>query len=256
MTRVTAGILFRVCCDKSMICRLGLGGIERTRNTELPSLALTLIARVASLSGRSLWRWIHGLGIPGLVVLGILDNAPFLSVPAGSADALVIVLASHKREWWAYYALMATIGEVIGGYLTYRFAEKSSEETLEKKFGKSRLEQVSSWFEKRGAGLVVAGGAMLPPPFPFTVVLTVAGVLHNPKKQFLTCLTVGRTVRFFAVAYLGRRFGQAVIAFFAQYYRPALYALIALAILGGVAALVYFTWYKPRLVRKERGSTR
>ncbi|HTP68787.1 MAG TPA: VTT domain-containing protein [Dongiaceae bacterium] len=192
-----------------------------------------------------MWRWIHSLGIPGLVLLGIADNAPFVSAPAGSVDLAVILLASHNPEWWAYYALMAIIGEVTGGYLTYRFAAKSGEHTLEKKFGKARTAQVYEWVEKRGAGLVVSVGAMLPPPFPFTTVLAAAGILHYPERKFLPGLAAGRAVRFFAMAYLGRAYGQSVIAFFAQYYRPALYLLIVLAIVSGIGALVYFKRYKP-----------
>lgn len=210
-----------------------------------------LTTLLSIISRKSVWKWVNGLGVPGLVLLGIADNAPFLSVPAGSVDALVIVLASHKREWWAYYALMATIGEVIGGYLTYRFAEKSSEETLEKKFGKSRLDQACRWFEHRGGALVVAGGAMAPPPFPFTVVLTAAGIIHYPKKQFLTYLAVGRTVRFFGAAYLGQAYGQNVISFFVKYYRPALYALIALGVAAGFGVLAYYKWYKPRTHQRD-----
>lgn len=198
-----------------------------------------------------MWRWIHDLGVPGLILLGILDNAPFLSTPAGGVDAIVILLAWHNRGWWAYYALMATIGEVIGGYLTYRFAEKGGEKTLEQKFGKARIAQVYKWFEQRGTGVVVMVGAVLPPPFPFTPVLTAAGVMHYPKNRFLPALVAGRSVRFLAMAYLGQQFGQAVIDFFERYYRPALYALIALAILGGIAALVYFKWYKPRVMAQR-----
>ena len=97
----------------------------------MPGPALTLIARVSAVSPTSMWKWIHDLGVPGLLLLGILDNAPFLSTPAGGVDAIVILLAWHNRGWWAFYALMAIVGEVIGGYLTYRFAEKSGEETLE-----------------------------------------------------------------------------------------------------------------------------
>ena len=150
-----------------------------------------------------MWKWIHDLGVPGLLLLGILDNAPFLSTPAGGVDAIVILLAWHNRGWWAFYALMAIVGEVIGGYLTYRFAEKSGEETLEKKFGKARVVQVYKWFERRGTGGVVMVGAILPPPFPYTPVLTAAGVMHYPKSKFLPALVVGRSVRFFLVAYLG-----------------------------------------------------
>lgn len=223
-------------------------------NTELPGPALTLITLFSAVSAGSLWKWIHGLGVPGLILLGIADNAPFFSAPAGSVDAVVVLLAWHNRQWWGYYALMAVVGEVIGGYLTYRFAEKSGEETLEKKFGNARVAQVYKWFARKGTGLVVLVGAILPPPFPFTPVLTTAGVMHYPKNKFLAALVTGRSVRFLLVAYLGQRFGQAVIDFFVQYYRPALYVLIALAILGGIAALVYFKWYKPRTKMKPMAS--
>jgi len=203
------------------------------------------------MSGKSVWKWICGLGGPGLILLGLADNAPFFSAPAGSVDVLVILLASQSRELWGYYALMAAVGEIAGGYLTYRFAEKTGEKALEKKFGKQRAAQVYKWFEKRGTGLVVMVGAMLPPPFPFTSVLTAAGIVHYPRNRFLPCLFVGRSVRFFAVAYLGRAYGQQIIGFFSQYYRPALYVLIALAIASGIGALVYFKWYKPRAQRHD-----
>jgi membrane protein YqaA with SNARE-associated domain len=196
----------------------------------------------AIVSPGPLWRWIHSLGVPGLVLLGILDNAPFFSTPAGGVDAIVILL---------YYALMATVGEVIGGYLTYRFAEKSGEKTLEQKFGKTRPEQVYKWFEKRGAGLVLTVGAVLPPPFPYTPVVTAAGIIHYPRDRFLECITVGRSLRFLLVAYLGRSYGQSVIDFFARYYRLALYVLVALVVLGCIAALIYFRWYKPRVMTQR-----
>ncbi len=77
---------------------------------------------------------------------------PLLSLPpAGSADVFLILLSAHRREWWAYYAFMATVGEVLGGYLTYRLAVKGGRETLERKIGKPRSEKVYKIFEKRGA---------------------------------------------------------------------------------------------------------
>jgi hypothetical protein len=60
----------------------------------------------------SVWKWIHRLGGPGLILLGLADNTPFISAPAGSVNVFVILLSAHRHEWWAYYALMATVGEV------------------------------------------------------------------------------------------------------------------------------------------------
>jgi len=79
----------------------------------------------------SVWKWMHTLGGPGLILLGIADNTPFISAPPGSVDVFVILLSAHRHEWWVYYAFMATVGEVLGGYLAYRLAEKGGQETLE-----------------------------------------------------------------------------------------------------------------------------
>jgi hypothetical protein len=57
-------------------------------------------------------------------------------------DVLTIVLSARKQELWLYYALMATIGSVSGGYVTYRLARKAGKETLERKFPPWTLEKV------------------------------------------------------------------------------------------------------------------
>jgi len=201
--------------------------------------------------GDSVWKWMHRLGGPGLILLGLADNAPFISAPAGSVDVFVILLSAHRHEWWAYYAFMAKVGEVLGGYLAYRLAEKGSQETLEKKVGKPRAEKLYKHFEKRGF-MTVFTGSILPPPFPFTSALMAAGIMQYPRKKFLSALTAGRGVRFFAVAYFGRIYGQQMIGFFSLHYRPVMYVLIALAVTAGIGTLVYFKWYRPKAQREER----
>ena len=191
----------------------------------------------------SLWNWIRHLGGPGLILLGLADNTPFISAPAGSVDVFLILLSAHQYEWWAYYALMATVGEVAGGYVTYRLAERGGRETLEKKVGKPRAEKLYRRFEKHG-DMTVFAGSILPPPFPFTSVLMAAGVMQYPQKKFLSALTGGRALRFFSVAYLSRVYGRQMIAFFSRHYQAMLYALIALAVAAGIGALVYFKWHR------------
>ena len=187
----------------------------------------------------SAWNWIRRLGGPGLILLGIFDNTPFISAPPGSMDVFVILLSAGRPEWWPWYALMATIGEVLGGYLTYRLAEKGGQETLERKLGKSRAEKLYRLFEK-GGFITVFAGAILPPPFPFTSVLMAAGVMHYPRKQFFSALTAGRAVRFFAEAWFGRIYGRQMIAFVTRHYKSATYALIALAVMAGIGTWLYY----------------
>ena len=198
----------------------------------------------------SVWRWFHRLGGPGLILLGLSDNTPFISAPPGSIDVCVILLAAHRPQWWAYYAFMTTVGEVLGGYLTYRLAVRGGRQTLERQVGKARAQAIYRGFEKFGS-IMVLGGAILPPPFPFTTVLMTAGVMQYPRGKFLAALMTGRGVRFFAVAWLGRIYGQQMISFFSRHYRMSMYILIVMAIAAGIGALVYFLWYRPRYITKK-----
>jgi membrane protein DedA with SNARE-associated domain len=195
------------------------------------------------------WQWVHRLGGPGLILIGLVDNS-VIPIPGGM-DVFLIVLSAHRRELWFYYAIMATLGALFGGYVTYRLAKRGGKEALEKKFGKRRLEKVYKGFEKRGFS-TVAIGALLPPPFPIVPVLMTAGALKYPTRKFLAALGVGRAIRFFALAFLSRLYGTAIIGWVSRYYKPLLYALIGLAVLGGIAALFYFKRYRPQQQRKQR----
>src|SRR5438552_19110975 len=82
------------------------------------------------------WPWLVRLGGPGLVLLGIADNSV---VPlTGSMDVLTIWLAAGHRNLWPYYALMATAGAVLGGYITYSLGLKGGKEAIERKLSKER----------------------------------------------------------------------------------------------------------------------
>jgi membrane protein YqaA with SNARE-associated domain len=186
--------------------------------------------------------WLHRFGGPGLILLGIVDSS-VIPLP-GSMDVSVVLLSSARREWWPYYAAMATLGGLAGGWLTYRIAKQGGGRTLEKKIGKRRAYRVNKHFEKKG-GITVFVGAVLPPPFPIVPFLMAAGIMRYPRKKFLAALGLGRAVRYFGLAFVGHTYGTAIISFFARYRTPILYTLIAFAVLGGIAAFFYFKYYRP-----------
>jgi len=180
-------------------------------------------------------RWLVRLGAPGLVLLGIADSSV---IPlTGSMDVLTIWLAASHRSWWLFYAMMAALGAVLGGYITYRMARKGGKQALERRFSKRRINKVYKKFERWGFG-AVAVPALLPPPFPMVPFLLAAGAMQYPEKKFLGALALGRGVRFTIIAALGAIYGRHIISFFRQYYRPALGLLIAIAVVGGVASLI------------------
>jgi membrane protein YqaA with SNARE-associated domain len=182
----------------------------------------------------STWRWLVRLGGPGLILIGIADNSV---VPlTGSMDVLTMWLAARHRDIWPYYAVMATAGAVLGGYITYSLGRKGGKEALESRFKKQRADKLFKRFDRWGF-TTVAVTALLPPPFPLVPVLLAAGALQYPPKKFLGALTVGRSVRYFLVAGLASLYARPITAFFNRYYKLAVFILVGFAIIGGVIAL-------------------
>ncbi len=196
----------------------------------------------AIVAADSTWKWLLRFGGPGLIVIGLIDNS-VIPIPGGM-DVSVVLLTAHHREWWPYYAAMATVGAVLGGYLTYRLARKGGKEGLEKEIGQKRAAKVYKKFEKGGFSTVFVA-SILPPPFPMVPVLMAAGVLQYSRGRFLASLALGRAVRFFAIALLSSIYGTAIVGWLGRYYKPLLYMLIALAVLGVLGTLLYFKWYRP-----------
>jgi membrane protein YqaA with SNARE-associated domain len=205
-----------------------------------------LAALAVPVSKKNAMRWLIHLGGPGLILLGLADNS-LLPLP-GSVDVITIYLAARHREPWFYYAIMATLGAVLGGYLTYRMARKGGKETLEKRFSKKKTAKVYAVFERWGFA-AVAIPALLPPPVPIVPMLLAAGAMQYPTRKFLGALTVGRGIRYTILAYLGAHYGSYILKFFAQYYWPVFGALIIFSVVGGLYGL-----YEYKRRQKSDGS--
>jgi membrane protein YqaA with SNARE-associated domain len=203
---------------------------------------------IAMLAVNGLKHWLFRLGGIGLILVALVDNS-FIPLPGG-LDVFTIVLSAGHHELWPYYAIMATVGSVIGAYLTYRIGEKGGQETLEKKIGKQRAEKVYRKFEHAGF-LTVVVGCLIPPPFPIVPVLLAAGGLRYPRNKFLGAVAVGRSVRYTLDAILGVYYGRAILGFFGHYYKPFLYALIVLGAIGGTGAWIYYKHWKHKEDRAE-----
>lgn len=187
--------------------------------------------------------WIVRLGGPGLILLGLADNS-VIPLP-GSMDVLTIWLAARHRDIWPYYSAMATLGALIGGYVTYYFARKGGKQALETRISKRKAQKVYRKFDRWGFW-AVAIPAMLPPPFPIVPVLLTAGAMQFPRKHFLGSLAVGRGIRFTVAGFLGAHYGPHIVRFFSQYYEPALLTLIGCAVVAGIFALVEYLRYRKR----------
>ena len=186
---------------------------------------------------------VRSLGGLGLIAVGIADNS-FVPLP-GSMDVFTIWLAASNRDRWFYYAAMATLGALIGAYITYAIARKGGKEAVEHRFDKKKAEKLFKRFEKHGFWTITVA-SMLPPPFPLVPVLVAAGALQYERKRFVGAIATGRGIRFTVVAGLGAIYGDAIVGFFRQYYKPALYTLIGLAVAGGALAIYQYMKYRQR----------
>src|SRR6202140_2835914 len=202
-----------------------------------------MLIPIHSLLAVSMWQYLRSMGGPGLVLLGIADNS---IIPlTGSMDVLTIWLAARHREPWPYYALMATLGAVVGGYITYALARKGGKETMERKLSKKRAQKVSTTFGRWGFG-AVAIPALLPPPFPFVPFLVAAGAMQYSRAKFLGALTLGRGIRFSIAAFLGFHYGVHILRFFSHYYKPAMAILIGLAVIGTIMTIIQYLRMRKR----------
>jgi membrane protein YqaA with SNARE-associated domain len=210
-------------------------------------LARQILAFAAPTLAHSARRWIFHLGGLGFIPLGLLDSS-VIPLP-GSMDVLAIVLAARTPELWLYYALMATLGSVIGGYLTYRLARKGGKETLERKYPAKTLAKFYKVFEKWGFA-TIAIAALLPPPAPLVPFLLVAGAMQYSLKKFLLAMTLGRLVRYSLLTFLAAHYGRQVLSVISRYKHPVIVATMALTIAGAAALLFYFV-----VIRKKKRSS-
>lgn len=206
-----------------------------------------LITALAKTPARSAWRWLFHLGGIGLIPLGLLDNSP-IPLP-GSMDVATILLSAREQGWWIYYALMATAGSLLGGFVTYRLARKGGKEALERRFPRARVEKVNKIFSRWAFG-AIAIPALLPPPIPMTPFLFAAGAMQYPAKKFLAALALGRIVRYTVLAYLSARYGRQIIAFIAAHGHPAVLTVLGLLLVAG--CVVFLFVFRKRKKNRKR----
>jgi membrane protein YqaA with SNARE-associated domain len=196
-----------------------------------------LIAALLPTAARSVRRWLFHLGGLGLIPLGLLDNS-VIPVP-GAMDVALLILSARQEQLWFYYAVMATAGSLIGGFVTYRLARHGGKAALEHRFSRRKVDKVCKIFERWGFG-AIAIPALLPPPVPMVPFLFAAGAMQYPLRKFLAALAIGRISRYLILAYVAARYGRQIIAFFRVHGHPLVLGIIL--VLLAAATIVFYFW--------------
>lgn len=168
------------------------------------------------------------LGAPGLFLISFLDSS-VLSFPIIN-DLLLIELSIQHPHRMPLYALMASVGSVLGCVVLYFIARKGGEAYFEKKAGERAI-AIRRWVETNGfGGMLVA--ALLPPPTPFKVFVFAAGVFEVPLWSFTSAITLARLIRYFGVGYLAVRYGNDALPYLAQHKFPVLLFVVIFIIIS------------------------
>jgi len=193
---------------------------------QLPSGLNAWMKKVGSFAG--------ALGAPGLFLVSFLDSS-FLTFPIIN-DGLLVDLSIKHPERMPLYALMATLGSVLGCVLLFIVAEKGGEALFHKHAG-DRAQAIRNWVVHNGFwGMLFA--ALLPPPTPFKVFVIAAGVFEIRLGSFTLAITIARLVRYFGVGFLAMRYGNGALPFLKQHIWWVSLALILAAITSYVLSRV------------------
>jgi membrane protein YqaA with SNARE-associated domain len=144
-----------------------------------------------------------------LAVIAFIESSVFL-VPA---DVLYLPMAIARPDRAYRYALVATVASVLGGiagWLLGYFAYEAVAKPVLEFYGK--LDEFEALRSGSGAGLILlllvtSGLSHLP---PIKVVTILAGVLAFSLPLFIISAIAARGARFFALAWLLKRYGEPI----------------------------------------------
>ena len=175
--------------------------------------------------------WAHTpYGVPALFILAFAESS-FFPVPP---DVLLMALSLSIPTRAFYFALICTIGSLVGGIagyiLGYQFWELA-QPILFHYVDEEGFNHVQSLFEKYQALAVGIAGFT---PIPYKVFTISAGFFHVNFPVFVGASVVSRTMRFFIIAGLIYKFGPPIKDFIDKYFNLLTIAFVVLLVLGFV----------------------
>lgn len=159
------------------------------------------------------------LGAWGLFILAFVESS-FFPIPP---DFLLIILCLASPENALFYALICSIGSVLGGLGGYGIGLAIEKTVLEKFFSRKKIDKVHKLFNKYETGAVFIGGFT---PLPYKLFTITAGMFYVNIKKFLVASALSRSLRFFAVAILVMLYGDVIVGFMEKYFNILTVALV------------------------------
>ncbi len=192
---------------------------------------------------RKMYNWVEGFaGKPhalwALFFIAFAESS-FFPIPP---DVLLIALAVTFPTKSMRFALICTIGSVLGGilgyYIGYGLMETVGNPIIAAYNAQEYWLQVETAYRgELGIWFLVAAAFT---PIPYKVATIAAGATQMPFFPFVIASLLGRAGRFFLVAGLIWKFGPSIKSFIDKYFDKLSIAFIVLLVLGFVAVKYIF----------------
>jgi membrane protein YqaA with SNARE-associated domain len=187
------------------------------------------------LYSRTLAMAAHRHAMAAMALISFAESS-FLPLPP---DFLLVpmILAQPRRAW--LIAAVCTITSVAGGYVGYAIGfflfDAVGLPVLEFYHMMDKYEAFKSAFAEWGAWIIVIKGLT---PIPFKLVTIASGAAQFDLLTFTVASLVSRSLRFFLLAALLRRFGEPIRDFIERRLMLVT-SMIAAALVGGFMVLRY-----------------
>jgi membrane protein YqaA with SNARE-associated domain len=175
---------------------------------------------------------------PAALFLAAFIESSFFPIPP---DVLLIALALGMPSRAFRFALMCTIGSVLGGMFGYfigmAFFDLIGRPILEFYGAMGKFTEVQALYREYGVWVVGIAGFT---PIPYKVFTIASGVFDMNFPQFVVVSFFSRGARFFIVAGLIWKFGPAIKKFIDRYFNVLSIAFVIILVLGFIVVKLLF----------------
>ena len=183
---------------------------------------------------RKLYDWVlqwatTPYALPVLFIVSFVESS-FFPIPP---DILLIAMVVAAPAGWFRFALVCSIGSVLGGvfgYLIgYQFMEIIGNRIVEFYHFQEKWDKIGLLYDKYNAWAVAAAGFS---PLPYKVFTLAAGAFEINFLTFVLASAVSRAARFFLVAALIYKFGPPFKILIEKYFNTFTIIFMILLVLG------------------------
>jgi membrane protein YqaA with SNARE-associated domain len=178
------------------------------------------------------WTWALAESRHAPLALGLIAFAESSFFPVPPDAILVPMSIARPKSAWTY-ALICTVGSVVGALLGYAIGALLFETVgkwLIDLYGYGpRVDEMRALYAKWGWAVILVKGLT---PIPFKLVTITSGLLSYSLPLFVLLCFVTRGARFFALALLLKYYGEPIRDLLDKYFGWFLLALLVVIVLG------------------------